>query len=204
MQVGTNSWTEHPQVGELIHQIVLFKGQMFAMDFVQRLHTIHIAPELSMQEVAVMWEQSMLVGLHSKPWLVVCGDMLLMIEQDFSSGRLGGSSDAFFRIFRLNFSVEPAKWGKLDKLDNYALFVSLDRRNPTFCCMSPERWGGKSNCIYFARLSEGPDETWTSAELGQLVPENAIHPMFYGMSFPPDYGLQSNLWVFPNLIYGSG
>ncbi|KAI4974446.1 hypothetical protein ZWY2020_047726 [Hordeum vulgare] len=79
-QVGTNFWTEHPLDGELIHQIVFFKGQMFAMDFVQRLHTIRIAPELSTQEVAVMWEDSMLVGLHSKPWLVVCGDMLLLVD----------------------------------------------------------------------------------------------------------------------------
>ncbi|XBI86176.1 hypothetical protein VPH35_094184 [Triticum aestivum] len=149
-----------------------------------------------MREVPI---QSEFLPINS--WLVVCGDMLLMIAQRLNSGGLDGSS---FKVFRLDFTVEPAKWVKVEKLENIELFVSLDRRDPTFSCMSPERWGGKSNYVYFARLCEDPDETWTSAELGQLVPENAIHPMFYGMSFPPDYGLLSNLWVFPNLIYGSG
>ncbi|VAI39954.1 unnamed protein product [Triticum turgidum subsp. durum] len=165
-QVGTNSWSEHPlDLGrERIYQIVFFKGDIFAIDALMRLHAIHLTPRLN-------------------------------------SGGLDGSS---FKVFRLDFTVEPAKWVKVEKLENIALFVSLDRRDPTFSCMSPERWGGKSNCIYFAKLSEYPDETWTSAELGQLVPENAIHPMFYGMSFPPDCGLLSNQWVFPSLIYGSG
>ncbi|KAE8769395.1 Dynamin-2A [Hordeum vulgare] len=107
-QVGTNFWTEHPLDGELIHQIVFFKGHMFAMDFVQRLHTIRIAPELSTQEVTVMWEESMLVGLHSKPWLVVCGDMLLLVDLSVSMDQLFGFPGTF-QVFCLNFSVEPAK-----------------------------------------------------------------------------------------------
>lgn len=145
-QVGTNFWTEHPLDGELIHQIVFFKGHMFAMDFVQRLHTIRIAPELSTQEVTVMWEESMLVGLHSKPWLVVCGDMLLLVDLSVSMDQLFGFPGTF-QVFCLNFSVEPAKWVKMDKFDNWALFLTNDRRNPTFSCMKPERWGGKSNYI---------------------------------------------------------
>ncbi|VAI39950.1 unnamed protein product [Triticum turgidum subsp. durum] len=201
-QVGKNFWSEHTLDldDELIYQIVFFKGDIFVVDAVLRLHTIHLTPQFRMQKIAIKKE---FVPMNS--WLVVCGDMLLMIEQDFSSGRLGGSSDAFFRIFRLNFSVEPAKWVKLDKLDNYALFVSLDRRNPTFCCMSPERWGGKSNCIYFARLSEDPDETWTAVEFGQPVPDSAVRSMFfYDISLSPDCGVLSSLWVFPSLVYGSG
>ncbi|KAF7076170.1 hypothetical protein CFC21_080863 [Triticum aestivum] len=196
-QVGANSWSEHAlDLGrERIYQIVFFKGDIFAIDALMRLHTIHLTPRFSMREVPIQWE-----FLPINSWLVVCGDMLLMIAQRSNSGGLGSS----FKVFRLDFTVEPAKWVKVEKLENIALFVSLDRRDPTFSCMSPERWGGKSNCIYFARLSEDPDETWTSAELGQLVPENAIHPMFYGMSFPPDCGLLSNQWVFPSLIYGSG
>ncbi|XP_037444420.1 uncharacterized protein LOC119312764 isoform X2 [Triticum dicoccoides] len=201
-KVGKNFWSEHTLDldDELIYQIVFFKGDIFVVDAVLRLHTIHLTPQFRMQKIAIKKE---FVPMNS--WLVVCGDMLLMIEQDFSSGRLGGSSDAFFRIFRLNFSVEPAKWVKLDKLDNYALFVSLDRRNPTFCCMSPERWGGKSNCIYFARLSEDPDETWTAVEFGQPVPDSAVRSMFfYDISLSLDCGVLSSLWVFPSLVYGSG
>ncbi|KAM3279993.1 hypothetical protein ACQJBY_047031 [Aegilops geniculata] len=201
-KVGKNFWSEHTLNldDELIYQIVFFKGDILVVDAVLRLHTIHLTPQFSMQKIAIKKE---FVPMNS--WLVVCGDMLLMIEQDFSSGGLGGSSDAFFRVFRLNFSVEPAKWVKLEKLDNYALFVSPDRRNPTFCCMSPERWGGKSNCIYFARLTEDPDETWTAVEFGQPVPDSAVRAMlFYDVSSSPDCGLLSSLWVFPSLVYGSG
>ncbi|EMS62691.1 hypothetical protein TRIUR3_08000 [Triticum urartu] len=161
---------------------------------------VYTGSKFSMQEIAIKKE---FVPMNS--WLVVYGDMLLLIDQRFSSGGLGGSSNTIFRVSRLNFSVEPAKWVKLEKLDNYALFVSPDRRNPTFCCMSPERWGGKSNCIYFARLTEDPDETWTAVEFGQPVPDSAVRAMlFYDMSSPPDCGVLSSLWVFPSLVYGSG
>ncbi|VAI68828.1 unnamed protein product [Triticum turgidum subsp. durum] len=199
-QVGTNSWTEHPHVGELIHQIVLFKGQMFAMDFVQRLHTIHIAPELSMQEVAVMWEQSMLVGLHSKPWLVVCGDMLLLVDLSVSMDQLFGFPGTF-QVFRLDFSVEPAKWVKMDKLDNWALFLTNDRRNPTLSCMNPERWGGKSNYIYVPTKSEDFDEPWTAIEVGQPVP-SSTHRMSFSSAATAHCSPLNSLWVLPSLVYG--
>ncbi|XP_020160108.1 uncharacterized protein [Aegilops tauschii subsp. strangulata] len=197
-QVGTNSWSEHPLAldRENIYQIVFFKGDIFVIDGLMRLHTIHLTPQFSMQEVAIKLE---FAPLHS--WLVVCGDMLLMVDQVLSYGELNGSVDTTIKVFRLDFSVEPAEWVKLE---NHALFVSVDRRNPTFSCMSPERWGGKSNCIYFARLSEGPDETWTAVDLGQPVLKDTVFPIYYGMVLPPDCSLLSSLWVFPNLIYGSG
>uniref|UniRef100_A0ACD5W7E4 Uncharacterized protein n=1 Tax=Avena sativa TaxID=4498 RepID=A0ACD5W7E4_AVESA len=123
-QVGANSWTEQPLVGEAILQIVFFKGQMFAMDFVQRLHTISIEPQLSIQEVAIVWEEGMLVRVHTKPWLVVCGDMLLLVDFSVSMGLLFGLPGTF-RVFRLDFSDEPAKWVKMEKLDNWALFLPM-------------------------------------------------------------------------------
>ena len=101
--------------------------------------------------------------------------------------------------------MKPAKWVKMAKLENLALFVSLDKRNPTFCCMNPERWGGKSNCIYVARLFEDLDETWTAVELGQSVPNhNTVHSMMYGFSFLPDYSQIGSLFCWPcssSLLY---
>ncbi|KAI4986530.1 hypothetical protein ZWY2020_019160 [Hordeum vulgare] len=194
-QVGTHSWSEHTLTldYELIYQIVFFKGDIIVVENPLRLHTVHLTPQFSMQELEIKKE---FAPINS--WLVACDDMLLMVDQTYSG------ESAIFRVFRLNFSVKPAKWVKLDKLENYALFVSLDRRNPTFCCMSPERWGGKSNCIYFAKLSKDPGETWTAVELGQPVPNNVVNFIFYAISTPPDCGLLSSLWVFPSLVYGSG
>lgn len=198
--VGTNSWIEHPRVGEHILQIVTFKGQMFAMDFVQRLHIISLSPQLSIQEVAVVWEESMLVGLHSKPWLVVCGDMLLLVDLSVSTGQLFGFSGTF-QVFRLDFSEEPAKWVKMQKLENWALFLTNDRRTPTFSCMNPERWGGKSNNIYVPMGSEDLDEPWTAIEVGQPVPSSTHHMSFSSAPTAHCSPLNS-LWVLPALVYG--
>uniref|UniRef100_A0A453MG02 Uncharacterized protein n=1 Tax=Aegilops tauschii subsp. strangulata TaxID=200361 RepID=A0A453MG02_AEGTS len=52
--------------------------------------------------------------------------------------------------------------------------------------------------------SPGPDETWTAVDLGQPVLKDTVFPIYYGMVLPPDCSLLSSLWVFPNLIYGSG
>ncbi|KAM0921410.1 hypothetical protein ACQ4PT_006885 [Festuca glaucescens] len=199
-QVGTNSWTEYPLVGEPILQVVFFKGQVFAMDFVQRLHTIHIVPQLSIQEVAVVWEEGMLVGLHSKPWLVVCGDMLLLVDLSVSMDLLFGFPGTF-QIFRLDFSDEPAKWVKMQKLDNWALFLANDRRTSTFSCMNPERWGGKSNYIYVPTASEDDDEPWTAIKVGQPVP-SSTHRMSFSSAATAHSSPLNSLWVLPNLVCG--
>ena len=50
-QVGTNSWLEHPHgLGhKRILQMLLFKGQVYAMEFSQRLHIVQLAPQFSMK-----------------------------------------------------------------------------------------------------------------------------------------------------------
>jgi len=214
-QVGTKSWSEHPLHldHERIYQVVFFKGHILVTDTLMRLHTIQLTPQISMKRIAVTW--SSLRTLPLTPWLVVCGDMLLMVDFTFrrslSSDKLSDFSRTFeevefsriFEVFRLDFSVKPAKLVKMEKLENQALFVSLDERNPAFCCMNPERWEGKSNCIYVARLFEDPDETWTAVELGQSVQNhNTVHIMMYGFAFPPSYSQIGSLWLFPSLVYG--
>ncbi|XBI23252.1 hypothetical protein VPH35_048533 [Triticum aestivum] len=138
-QVGTDYWSEHSLAlsDENIHQIVVFKGDIFVMDDFMSLHTVHFTPQFNMQEVPIMWESFFPIN----PWLVACGDMLLMVDLSVSSFDWNGTDSHTFNVFRLDFAVEPAKFVKMEKLENYALFVSLDKRNPTFSCMSPERWG---------------------------------------------------------------
>jgi hypothetical protein len=81
----------------------------------------------------------MFLGLCNAPWLVVCGDMLLLVHFSVIIDPSCGFSGTFY-VFRLDFQVEPDKWVKVDDVRDNALF---DRRNPTF-------WGGKRNCIYIA------------------------------------------------------
>jgi hypothetical protein len=103
----------------------------------------------------------MFLGLCNAPWLVVwvCGDMLLLVHFSVIIDPSCGFSGTFY-VFRLDFQVEPAKWVKVDGVRDNGFFVSIDRRNPTFSCLGPEKWGEKRNCIYipspFASLWELP------------------------------------------------
>lgn len=214
-RVGTNSWSEHPLDNghERIYQVVSFKGHILVIDALMRLHTIQLTPQFSMKEIEATWWSVGKLPLNT--WLVVCGDMLLMVNLTIASlpspgspVRFGMSNGhiRFFEVFRLDFSVEPAEWVQMDKVENHALFLSLDRRNPTFSCMNPERWGGKSNCVYVAKLLDDAnrEETWTALEVGQSVPHHRIVDTLMSTdSFPSDYSHIGSLWLFPSLVYGA-
>lgn len=133
-QVGSNSWLEHPLDIPSIFRIVFFKGEMFARDHLDGLHTIRLAPQLSIHEVDIdwteYWREDSVVGRTVMYWLVVCGDMFLMVDLSMSTDR----PTVFFRVFRLDFSIVPPKWVKVENLGNHAIFVSFDQRNPAFCC----------------------------------------------------------------------
>ena len=216
-QVGTNAWSEHPLHldHERIYQVVFFKGHILVIDALMRLHTIQLTPQFSMKEVAVTWRS--LQCLPLTPWLVVCGDMLLMVDLAITCSSVPSLSSSlsfavpnshitFLKVFRLDFSVKPAKWVQMEKLENHALFLSLDGRNPAISCLNPERWGGKSNCVYVAKLFDDadPEESWTALEVGQSVPHRRVFDtMMYGLTFPPDYRQIGSLWLFPSLVYGA-
>jgi hypothetical protein len=128
---------------------------MFGMDNWDGLHTICFAPKLNIHAVEIDWleylREDSVLGYDVMDWLVVCGDMFLMV--------------AFFSVFRFDFSTLPVKWVKVENLGNHAIFVSFDQRYPAFCCMGPERWGGRSNCIYVATQSKKdekdiPGQAW--------------------------------------------
>ena len=141
----------------------------------------------------------------NKPWLVVCGDTLLMVVLSVTHDELYTNFFGTFQVFRLDFSVKPAKWVKLEKLENGALFVGIDRRTPTFSCMIPKRWGGKGNSIYVPSASEDSDEPWTPIELGQTVPSATLPDRFsYGLLGYGHCNQLESLWMFPSLIYGTG
>ena len=99
------------------------------------------------------------------PRLVVCGDMLLMVgcRKDF---HVIGS---VFEAYRLDTSTELAKWVKVERLENWAIFISSDRRVQPLSCLNPERWGGRSNCVYCYDYEFGH---LVAFELGKPLPED--------------------------------
>lgn len=51
--VGSNSWLEHLVGIAHIIQIIIFEGKMYAMDLFDRIYTVQLAPQLSVQELKV-------------------------------------------------------------------------------------------------------------------------------------------------------
>jgi hypothetical protein len=151
-----------------------------------------------------------IIGGVVRPWLVVCGDMILVVSLALNFGQSKGMSDlsGTFHVFRFDLSVQPAQLVEMEKLENHALFISLDRRNPTFSCWRPERWGGKSNCIYVARQPEDSDEPWTAVELGQPVHKKTEWIQFGSPHYPPEFSVHcsklESLWMLPNFVSGAG
>ena len=89
------------------------------------------------------------------------GDILLMVDQQLSFVKVDVLFNSTFRVYCPDFFVETTKLGKMERLKKHALLVRLDTRSVT------RKMGRKSNCIYFARLYEDPNESWTVVELGQ-------------------------------------
>ncbi|KAM0822448.1 hypothetical protein ACQ4PT_071486 [Festuca glaucescens] len=114
------------------------------MDSDRRLFKVELTPEISIHEVPVMQSSMISICQLSIAWLVACGDMLLLV------GWWGPTvvSGITFEVFRLDLSTEPALWLKMEKLDNWAIFISTDKRSQALSCKNPEIWGGKSNHIY--------------------------------------------------------
>jgi hypothetical protein len=125
-------------------------------------------------------------------WLVVCGDMLLMVRFQESFPKSGD----IFEAFRLDLSTKPAKWIKVEKLENWAIFISKDMRSQPLCCENPERWGGRSNCIYFSIYDSRDCITF---ELGKPLQGDASDPSVFvsicwGTAMQP-------MWVVPSMFY---
>lgn len=140
--VGRDSWSELQLSDARIEQIVELNGQLIAMDDSYKIYTLLLSPQLGLQEITTEWVGDLPPCSYVKPWLVVCGDMLLMVSC-FSA--MSPSWSVLQCVpHRLDISTNPAKWVEVKQLDNWALFVGGDVRSRPFSCLRPERWGGRS------------------------------------------------------------
>lgn len=128
-----------------------FNGQFIAMDLHHRIYTSELTPQLGLEEiVTINCPLDSTEGSFKTSWLVVCDDMLLMVVQVITSLQYTDDLTMISTLHRLDMSTKPAKWVGMEYLDNWAVFVGEDMKSPPFSCMSPERWGGRSKCLYYA------------------------------------------------------
>ncbi|VAI91238.1 unnamed protein product [Triticum turgidum subsp. durum] len=168
------------------------------MDYSQRIYILKLAPQLGLQEITTEWWDDMTECPYLRPWLVVCGDMLLMVDHYMS---LSFGAPVLYKPYCLDMSTRPAKWVEVKKLDNWALFVGGDVRSPPFSCLSPEKWGGTSNRLYYAHYSQ----PWSVHGFGDAA--DAV----WGPSTDPDLVYKRNwysqlqaFWVYPSIFYSDG
>ena len=192
--VGSDSWSELQLSDARIEQIVEFNGQFIAMDDCYKIYTLQLSPQLGLQEITTEWVGDLTPSSYSKPWLVVCGDMLLMVTCFMT---MSPSSSSLVCIpHRLDMSTNPQKWVEVNQLDNWALFVGGDVRSRPFSCMSPERWGGRSKWLYYASR-----RSFTVHGVGDERYTSAGHNMEYERSRPRKL---LPIWVYPSMFYSDG
>lgn len=64
----------------MLKQIVVFKGQVFGMDYDHMLFIVHLVPQIRVQKLAIDWKGSMTSKWHlSQKLLVPCEDMILLV-----------------------------------------------------------------------------------------------------------------------------
>ncbi|CAM0912393.1 unnamed protein product [Alopecurus aequalis] len=184
-RVGTDYWLRRTRRKSTIKRVVVFKGQVFCMDNDDMLFIVHFVPQIRIQKIAVDWEESS-VSRVSQMWLVACGDKLLMV------GCWQSAVDTF-EAFSLDLSSEPAKWVKVERLENWAIFISVDERSQALCCMNPERWGGRSNLIYCY-----DSKNWIAFELGEPLQGDDSNPSVF--IFIYSGSMMQPMWVVPSMF----
>ncbi|KAF7098071.1 hypothetical protein CFC21_099838 [Triticum aestivum] len=196
--VGSDSWSELKFSNVPIKQIVELDGQFIAMDDHMKIYTLQLAPKLVLQELPAEWCHGKTPRQCLKPWLVVCHDMLLMGCYDL---RFPFQRSAFCTLHLLDMSINPAKWMEMKKLNNWALFVAADTRDPPFSCINPERWGGRSNCLYYTQGSQPWGVRWLCNEPDLAKDPSTGRDLMFTRNMLRQ--LQS-LWVYPSMFYSNG
>uniref|UniRef100_A0A0A8Z4W7 KIB1-4 beta-propeller domain-containing protein n=1 Tax=Arundo donax TaxID=35708 RepID=A0A0A8Z4W7_ARUDO len=185
-RVGSNLWLKHSPCNGKLNNIVIFKGQVFGMGSDRRLFMVHLMPRIRVQKIPLAWggNNSMTKWHLSTHWLVACGDLLLLVGCQSCFPRTGD----IFEAYRLDMSTKPAKWVKVEELENWAIFISNDERSQALSCMNPERRGGRSNCMYFYDSGRS-----VAFELGKSLQGVLFMSIGCGSMVQP-------IWVVPSLF----
>uniref|UniRef100_A0A0E0HK03 KIB1-4 beta-propeller domain-containing protein n=1 Tax=Oryza nivara TaxID=4536 RepID=A0A0E0HK03_ORYNI len=195
--VGSDSWSELKLPVNRVDQIVEFNGQLIAV-IEYKLYTLQLAPKLRLKKMKTLWWDDMSECPYLRPWLVVCDGMLLIVDHYIT---LSFGAPVNYRPYRLDMSAKPAKWVEVKKLENWALFIGGDARSPPFAFKNPERWGGRSNCLYYAHYSQ----PWSLHGLGDdadavwdpTTDDNLVFKRNW-------YSQLQAFWVYPSMFYSDG
>ncbi|CAM0912388.1 unnamed protein product [Alopecurus aequalis] len=187
-RVGSHSWLRPSPCDGTVKQIVTFKGQVVGMDSSGALFVVHLAPKIRVQKMLVSRAELISSIKHlNNLCLVACGDMLLLVRCQGSFPARGDT----FEVFRLDQSTASPKWVKVEELGNWAIFISTDKRSQPLSFMNPERWGGRSDCVY---CYSHDSEHWTAFELGKPAPSTG------NFVFISCGSVVQPMWIVPSMF----
>nr|BAK05748.1 predicted protein [Hordeum vulgare subsp. vulgare] len=200
-RIGSDSWTKHsPEIGHFsIEQNVAFKGKTYALGSLGWLYIINLSPGLMIQKFKVVFEEDSktqdLYSANEKAWLVVCGDALLLIKLVEVGRRMRSEAFQFmaFKLESLDTMTKKARWVKVSRFDNWAIFISVDERCEALSCMNPEGWGGRSNHIYYPSYQS--EQPWSAVQLWQICYYRSSCLQLFNTG--RRYLKLESTWVFP-------
>ncbi|KAJ3685160.1 hypothetical protein LUZ61_014324 [Rhynchospora tenuis] len=173
-RIGSPSWSCHsPRIQTTGKEIVaIVKGKVYIMDSAGSLFVLDLSPKLYLRQLAIDGIGVGRMGFHR--FLVDCGGELLFLNFT-PTGKIMGMR---FEAFRLDLSANQARWVKMETLGNWAIFVGYWPELPGLALVNPERWGGRSNCVYFA-TNGNVDWPWAVIKLGEEIdtsdPESPLY-----------------------------
>nr|CAD1831494.1 unnamed protein product [Ananas comosus var. bracteatus] len=157
---------------------------------------IHLAGDADscITELEVSWVGQKIAPFSLCRYLIVCGGELLLVWFIPSKMMLHLGIEAF----QLDRS-EPWRWVKMESLGDRALFIGENYRTLGFSCDSPKKWGGESNCIYYAGSGNQP---WSVLRLGDAAIDLSNPELRLIKDGSPL--LRTPKWFYPKLLgYGS-
>lgn len=173
-----------------IVSFVFFNDQIYYLDLFRRVGVVKFEPEVSwrlLDETVMANLQTLCRYTHLIEHLIECdGELLMLLFIPYQMFKMN------INIYKLD--LEKQKWVKKDKLNNWCLFVDVVGKTG-FSCKDPERWGGRSNCIYVP----APDCTeygiyMFNEEIDMMEANTLLLSLNAQLPKWP-----SPLWVYPNI-----
>ncbi|KAJ3682998.1 hypothetical protein LUZ60_013225 [Juncus effusus] len=188
--IDSSVWSSFRSVHKLSHvRLVSVNRRVYVIDLYKRFYVCELHPNLSLKDLQV---DSLLERINFSliDWIVDLGGELLFLQ--FEQG------EEMMKAQCVAFRLEKSSWVKMESLGDWAVFVGPDSSVPGLACKNPERWGGRKNCIYFARNNDdGINGGWAEMELGEEVdicdPESPLS-MSNSAEWP------APLWVYPQMV----
>ncbi|XP_078151577.1 uncharacterized protein LOC144546864 [Carex rostrata] len=197
-KISSTDWSSHPLQVSLPYllQMVVVNKKIWVLEHGERLSILELPQDLSSKVIFSVerwpvWEWNN-GRIFESPRLFECeGEILFVCLNDDGNGPFFlDNHHISTKICRFDISTDRKKVVDFKRLGNRAIFLSAAMNVPGCVCNNPEKWGGKSNCIYYASTGK---KKWVEMEVGAYVPEKLFKPGNRSTcSFP--------FWDFPSIL----